>query len=1326
MQGLVKNKISKAKKSFFRTFCYLAEDSSLPRNIGRVLFMFSCLTEHLNYLSLLVFSGTLIPFYYNSIYLPKFLAYTRFDIVIQKAFGKEFTSFLFLAIVLINLSAKLFIFLQFRFKFSLFMSFFRICSRLTSHFIMHAIRIPIIRFCVNNEINIDKQSDPIEYQSNSENSNSLESLHYHSIYILTIIIISSDLIFGNFPNYNTKKTNFSCSVGKIKEFFCILILTILGIVFDSRMYFVVSLVISLNIARVYYNQLPYYNTNINIFYIQNWLSFSVLSFLMILSEIYKNFYVIEVVFPFLYLTIFLLTYEAVSRRIQKLKSKFSTKDPYTSELTIRYSLFFQSSFSDHKSSFKSQTKTFFEFNLQYIWESVLTLKYSQDRKLALMKLAKVSMSKYKQNLVETNYIKSTKYPLNIETEFYTFCLFNKIVADYPDACTDILLINFFYDLNDFKQNEADLLHNISELCLSLANHETSGKQIEKMIGNIGENIKKHQEKYFKSRKKFGFKKEFQVIFQGFCNEIVRQEVNLNIHKSEDILKMSSNQLNKKISNVESGGAILIVSGNHYDLGTILYANSIAYDMLGYGTGQGLAGMCFTQLIPPPFDVIHKNVLMKFIMFSDISELQRSHFCILDKNRFCIEVAMTLKLSFYKGNAYFITKFQRMLPEKNLILTESNWNICGFSYKVHRFFENFSTNLLSLLPNIQISFSQYKDNETFIFEHPNNKFVIRRHVLKIDQYELCVIYIDKAVDREAFDIYGSLQLESIFNNQNNSRDHNQRKEFHTDLENNDSSFKLSKKIQGWDKNMKIIKYFSIFIKIFVLAELLVLLAILLIVMQFSQSKDVSSIVFNIGLMRYLSISTLSSIQSLDLIQQNYKTLKTEDYYREVIKANSVKLDELLKDYDRVSLPFKKNKMTYFDNEEVEIYYQSLNGTYTDKVLLFDCVKIYIKHSYKILNTSLDQFKNLNEELEFIYRNIPGNYIKALNKTVFEVMKDITSSEHDIFNVLFYCELVLVFLPASLVMMTFLCLISLEQSNRSLWYKIDGIDYLNLSIQYNKVRKRLKNLHQILIQKETFEKISKREFYTRIIWKPLLKVSLLFIISLGIYFNSIYGPELRLQEIIFENLNHINFGGLRRMMTPLTLYWARATYFDLQNYPINNFLTFNTFSSPNQTLSDLIEDFKSIQSSLMKRFEHEPLSLYSFTDYIEYMYGSTCSYLDSLENCQSSIVGLGVQPGFLGFIHEISRFNDWNDKTLLMEDLNSIERHSYSISSSFVYALQLFSDETDKIIEMHLFKSQMITMVFCFCVGLYYLFIGHWITENIKKNLEDRAFVAGMFF
>ena len=128
----------------------------------------------------------------------------------------------------------------------------------------------------------------------------------------------------------------------------------------------------------------------------------------------------------------------------------------------------------------------------------------------------------------------------------------------------------------------------------------------------------------------------------------------------------------------------------------------------------------------------------------------------------------------------------------------------------------------------------------------------------------------------------------------------------------------------------------------------------------------------------------------------------------------------------------------------------------------------------------------------------------------------------------------------------------------------------------------------------------------------------------------------------------------------------------------------------------------------------------------MYGSTCSYLDSLENCQSSIVGLGVQPGFLGFIHEISRFNDWNDKTLLMEDLNSIERHSYSISSSFVYALQLFSDETDKIIEMHLFKSQMITMVFCFCVGLYYLFIGHWITENIKKNLEDRAFVAGMFF
>ena len=146
MLGIAKNKISKAKKSFFRTFCYLAENSSLPKNVGRVLFIFSCLAEHLNYLSILVFSGVLIPFYYDSIYLPQILAYTRFDIVLQKAFGKEFLSFLFLAIVLVNLSAKLFIFLQFRFKFSLLMSFFGVCSRLSTHLMMHALRIPIIRF----------------------------------------------------------------------------------------------------------------------------------------------------------------------------------------------------------------------------------------------------------------------------------------------------------------------------------------------------------------------------------------------------------------------------------------------------------------------------------------------------------------------------------------------------------------------------------------------------------------------------------------------------------------------------------------------------------------------------------------------------------------------------------------------------------------------------------------------------------------------------------------------------------------------------------------------------------------------------------------------------------------------------------------------------------------------------------------------------------------------------------------------------------------------------------------------------------------------------
>jgi hypothetical protein len=125
----------------------------------------------------------------------------------------------------------------------------------------------------------------------------------------------------------------------------------------------------------------------------------------------------------------------------------------------------------------------------------------------------------------------------------------------------------------------------------------------------------------------------------------------------------------------------------------------------------------------------------------------------------------------------------------------------------------------------------------------------------------------------------------------------------------------------------------------------------------------------------------------------------------------------------------------------------------------------------------------------------------------------------------------------------------------------------------------------------------------------------------------------------------------------------------------------------------------------------------------MFGSTCLYLKTISNCSSSIAGYGVHLGLLIYIQEIKAFVRGNEN--LNERLKDIENYHFYVAESFVVGLEIFSEEVKINVDFKLLKSKLITLAFFFSFGVYYFTLGKNIPEIVQENLENKAFVSGMF-
>ena len=187
----------------------------------------------------------------------------------------------------------------------------------------------------------------------------------------------------------------------------------------------------------------------------------------------------------------------------------------------------------------------------------------------------------------------------------------------------------------------------------------------------------------------------------------------------------------------------------------------------------------------------------------------------------------------------------------------------------------------------------------------------------------------------------------------------------------------------DLAKKFSKYLKVLIILCVIIEILVTLGILLLIYQIIASVSVNTIIANIGAMRYHSCLITSNARSLDLLSRNFTLAYNQSTYKNSIYASSNLLKTYLNQYKTISIPLTTQKMRCFDDLTLNMFSVKDNSVESYQSTLFDAVSRVIEYSLIISNTSFENFPNIYENFLFLYRNVPSDYMNALNQTVMSV-------------------------------------------------------------------------------------------------------------------------------------------------------------------------------------------------------------------------------------------------------------------------------------------------------------------------------------------------------
>lgn len=1324
------------KKSIFKLYLKLNESRFKSLSAQKYIKIVSMIFKGSQLISIVILSSTFVTNYSTTGFLCIFLEIFRIDILAVRLGYQSYFTVLFISLVFINLFFKVIIFLQILYKKYVLVYIPIYIANVTSWVLKNILQIPFTVYglvCLSSLLNLGYSND--EYSGSFYTPSLALNILVCVCLSFFIVIEISDCIFRNTPKYSSASVTRAHSFLNIKEFELIIVLLVLKQILAQEYFLYAYGVSSIWMIGNYYYYLPYFSLICNFFYVQMWFGVLLSSFLFVVCKNFKDFVLLEVNLIVLFIAFSIINYQMILKRIKYIKMLNKSSNPYIHDLRIRYYLFDSVGKSNEEIKehiylhFFEANKNFFEFKPQYIWESLIVKKYLKNPQLGILKLIKISICQYKINETLSNPNKKIKFIdfLTLETEFLLYFFFEKNIKKLQLNNYDLYLIKYFTYYSEYKELDHEISHVLAEFTVSLT-LDTNSKAVHRNILKIGKLLKNAQEVAEKTLEKFGLETKFCKLYGTLLKDI------LNVPKGKELLTKSGTHgftggsMTKDFSEVDGSQPLLIISGWYQNIGTIVYANPAIYTLLKIKKESSLIGVSFTTLIPRPFDDIHNNVLFRFLFHRNSTSLQRSHLFLMDINNECIEVIMDFHLVFYKYNPYFIANFKPMIPIKNLILWSIDGTIYSESENIKNFFPEKEYFIYSKIPKLGFYLEKYQDEQAFKYSE-NLECYMKKSTLTIDGYQLNILYIQEIHDQDR----GAHNLEPI--------------EFHYDnpievkkfdiVKNKDFKFSeaesksdlLDVKINKTkaDNAITATKVLNYSVRLCACLQIFFILAMLVITLEVLSSLSLNQIISDTGLLRYHSTSILSNVRSLDLLSKNYTLAYTQDRYRSLLLSNSAGLRTIIEKYRSISMPLTNNNRYYFNERIIKLYFFLNNTQSTQDVTLYDAIKMLISYSSLIAETNLSTISSLNQEILFLYRNIPCDYIDNLNQTVVAITNDIISSIGNLYRILEIIELICLFPPLVNVLISLMCFLYIEIINKALWKKISSIKYEKLLASRSKLIARLSIVHEFDFKPDFTNNKVQPNLYSPIIWSPLVKITVLLLISSGFYLGIVYGIQNTLQGLLETELNHTCYGGMRRMLSPLTLFWAREAMFEYNNLESYiNIVPFYQISNSNDELVTKSDLFINIQKGLMNSLYSNVQSKYSYSSYIKLMLGDACTMITNIPNCSQGITNYGVDPGIKLYLNELQTSVDLS-KTQGFSGKNmiKIEKYSKNIELSQILGISVYGNYTDQLISDLKSTVAYIIVLFFIIICAYYFAFLHKVTENIIASLNDMIKILTIF-
>lgn len=1316
-------KISKYKKCLF-DFFLLMSNSWIKTNITRLRNISAYCgigIKQLQFQSLVLLSTTKkSSSYYDSV-IEGLLNYIRFDLCFINYSSQTSFNYFSLAIVFTMVLMFLLISFQLLKKRKIFIKVFLIIFASVIWTIENYLMIPLVIYStvyIQHSWFLDDQY--VEVYKRDLEFNRLLGIGFFLQLVFLYIIVLMNTVFNYTSAYSYEIAySRAHSLVNLKQVSFLFFLSMVHIIVSKLYFLYVTIFVGIAMVYNYIHYMPYYSHFDNLVDSGLWMTLTTSSILSLINEFItggiETVICLIILLPFIYFLLWTKLKQNFDRR-----SNLNEDSPYITELKIRKLCYMKNDIDEDAISqirelFNDGTRKFIEFKLLFIWECNFELKYSPCSALPMMKLLKFVFSSKRPSFFKKPKVIFTSFP-EIESEFFYYKLYKQIYES--KNVKDFSLLKYLKNYTKSNNLDADACKKLIELIdTNLESSRYSSSHICQKCTEFFDSVQNKDSTLSKFQKKYNDESEYLSQYKNFKEQLFNSNDPNSVSQSD---KRRESFIDKLMGfNSEEKIAKIILSASPEETGKIIYSNRNCLDLLGASSSAEVIGKNFTFLIPKPYDKNHVDILQKFLLFGNVTDFRVSHLIILDVEGYAIEVSLHLSIAFYAQMPYFVLDIVGKSPRECLILCNTNGEILAFSEELNTVINKENKFIEEILPGISEYFKKYPSNHLFFYDENNKHELLKRVEMPIfsQLFNILYLYEDQSTFKFNHEIHNIPIMLNTHNSimiQTRTRDSEfnkvKKSSFVKKRSRASSTFITSSSGKVVDNSSKIEKivYFSDYAnRIAFFFIFLMILLLCAIEINYSDNQVLCNIMNGLAHIRFSLSQIALNVRSIDLIRHNENLYYDYQTYANLILTNSIDLKtnlSYLKYYDSI-YPIRadlKNSFlqytSYFDNK------------FSQKSLSLHQSLIEVNSAVTKLNST--NFSDI-ESLYSIYLNCFETIMKSLINSTYKASNNMINKNSEMVKFIQSLKSI-IFIPAFfLIVSSVILIILLERINKVQWKKLSEISTSILLLVRSKTADRMMKIHQ---ENNIFEAfVSRRASIHLKIWPKYALTTFVFIALIGAYYVIItIFVEEPLTFIIELKIKHRYWGGLCRTYLIYVFIWAREAFISETPYSYSALIKeYNPVASPNTKFTDLLNELKRIEQSILK----ETLTLeslkFDYFSYLDLLTKSSCT--DNLiPNCQNSSLSFGIHSAFnkmsIDLNHLInSKYSSYSELEI------SLEQDLYNLTQALTNANKLHENISNYYYGLYTNVYIGFTSAFLVIVLAYYFVVQKICINQMKKKL-----------